>query len=274
MKKLTLPIFIVVCLGTIWYFGHHRPTKEILNAEPKKIYKTTTPISPEKSTVTGYSAEAKIYETAPAENVKNPADSAPDDSDVSISDDTVEVVHTGPLKGLPLDLAKEIHKEYTDASIARAKRYHEWDLRRRDYKEREEALFEKELAIGDALLANSKKFSETYLASFVLMSPEALETARKELLKTQPAEEVDSFFTKVKAYGTSKSREQINQEVQDYKETRETLAITKAELVAEREQLQREEEELQRTKPLSPNLGLDEFYTEWKKRNSTKPTPP
>ncbi|MCG9130202.1 hypothetical protein J5I95_00835 [Candidatus Poribacteria bacterium] len=201
---------------------------------------------------------------------QTPAVHAPDDSDVSISDDTVEIVHTGPLKGLPLDLAKEIHKEYTDASIARAKRYHEWDLRRRDYKEREEALFEKELAHGDALLANSKKFGETYLASFALMSPEALETARKELLKTQPAEEVDSFFTKVKAYGTSKSREQINQEVQDYKEPRETLA----ELKAEREQLQREEEELQRTKPLPPNLGLDEFYTEWKERNSSKPTPP
>lgn len=205
---------------------------------------------------------------------QTPAVHAHDRSDVSTSDDTVEVVQTGPFKGLPLDVAKEIHEEYTAASLARAKRYHEWDLRRRDHKERDIALDKKELAHGDAVLANSKKFGETYLAAFALMSPEALETARKELLKTQPAEEVDSFFTKVKAYGTSKSREQINQEVQDYEKTRETLAIAKRELVAEREQLTREWEELQRTKPLPPHIDLNEFYTEWKKRNSTKPTPP
>ena len=44
---------------------------------------------------------------------QTPAGQVPNDSDVAMSVDTVEVVHTGPLKGLPLDLAKEIHKEYT-----------------------------------------------------------------------------------------------------------------------------------------------------------------
>ena len=63
-----------------------------------------------------------------------------DDSDVSISDDTVEVVHTGPLKGLPLDLAKEIHKEYTAASRARAQRYDEWYQRWQAHRERDAAL--------------------------------------------------------------------------------------------------------------------------------------
>ena len=218
------------------------------------------------------STSASLKDSSETET-QTPAVHAHDHSDVSTSDDTVEIVHTGPFKGLPLDVAKEIHKEYTAASLARAKRYHEWDLRRSDHKERDIALDKKELAHGDAVLANSKKFGETYLASFALMSPEALETARKELLKTQPAEEVDSFFTKVKAYGTSKSREQINQEVQDYEKTRETLAIAKRELVAEREQLTRESEELQRTKPPSPNIDLNEFYTEWKKRNSSKPSP-
>ena len=273
MKKLTLPIFIVVCLGTIWYFGHHRPTKEILNPEPKKIYKTTTPISPEKSTVTGYSAEAKIYETAPAENVKNPADSAHDPGDVSISDDTVEVVHTGPLKGLPLDLAKEIHKEYTDASIARAKRYDEWYQQQQAHRERDRALFEKEVALGDALSADSKKRREQILAVYTTMSPEQLEAARKEALKTQPAEYVELFFKHVSEFSTSKSPEQIAQEAQDGQRNNEKLWIKRDELHAEREQLNREWDELQRTKPLPPNLGLDEFYTEWKKRNSTKPSP-
>ena len=120
-------------------------------------------------------------------------------------------MHTGPLKGLPLDLAKEIHKEYTAASLARAKRYHEWDLRRKDHKERDIALAKRELAHGDVLLANSKKLSEISLAVLALMSPEQLEAERKELLKTQPAEEVDRFFTKVKEFGTAKSPEEIKQ---------------------------------------------------------------
>ena len=205
---------------------------------------------------------------------QTPAVRADDDSDVSISDDTVEIVHTGPLKGLPLDLAKEIHKEYTAASRERAKRYHEWDLRRKDHKERDIALAKKELAHGDALLADSKKQRENLLAAFALMSPEALEAERKEALKTQSAEDVDRFFRQVAEFGTAKSPEQIEQDAQALAENRETLAIAKRELVAEREQIQREWEELQRTKPLPPNLGLDEFYTEWKKRNSTKPTPP
>ena len=205
---------------------------------------------------------------------QTPAVHAHDHSDVSISDDTVEIVHTGPLKGLPLDLAKEIHKEYTAASMERANRYHEWDLRRKDHKERDIALAKRELAHGDALLANSKKRGEIMLAVLALMSPEQLEAERKELLKTQTAEEVDRFFTKVKEFGTAKSPEEINQVVQDIEKTQETLAIKRQGLVAEREQIQREWEELQRTKPLPPNLGLDEFYTEWKKRNSTKPTPP
>ena len=183
-------------------------------------------------------------------------------------------MQTGPLKGLPLDLAKEIHKEYTAASLARAKRYHEWYLRRSDHKERDIALDEKELAHGEAVLADSKRHRENLLVAFALMSPEALEAARKEALKTQAAEEVDLFFRHVAEFGIAKSPEEINQEAQDIQKNRETLAIAKRELVAEREKIQREWEELQRTKPLPPNLGLDEFYTEWKKRNSTKPTPP
>ena len=161
----------------------------------------------------------------------------------------------------------------TIASIARAKRYHEWDLRRKDHKERDIALAKKELAHGDALLANSNKRGEIILAVYARMSPEQLEAERKELLKTQPAEEVDRFLRQVKELGTAKSPEEIEQALLDFKKTRETLLIKRQELVAEREQLNREWEELQRTKPLPPNLGLDEFYTEWKKRNRTKPKP-
>lgn len=205
---------------------------------------------------------------------QTPAVHAHDRSDVSTSDDTVEIVHTGPLKGLPLDLAKEIHKEYTAASRERAKRYDEWDQRRRAHKERDIALAKRELAHGDAVLADSKKRREHLYAIFALMSPEQLEAERKEALKTQPAEDVDLFFTRVAEFGPVKSAEEINQEAQDLAENHKALNLAWRALEAEREEITREREELQRTKPLPPNLGLDEFYTEWKKRNSTKPTPP
>ena len=182
-------------------------------------------------------------------------------------------MHSGPFKGLPLDVAKEIHEEYRVASLEHAKRYDEWDQRRRALIERDIALAKKELAHGDALLADSKRRREHLLSAFALMSPEQLEAARKDALKTQPARGCRSFFRHVAEYGITKSPEEINQEAQDIKKSEETLAIAKRELVAEREQFTREWEELQRTKPLPPHIDLNEFYTEWKKRNSSKPSP-
>lgn len=134
-------------------------------------------------------------------------------------------------------------------------------------------MLKKELAYKDALIASSRKRVEISLAVYARMSPEQLEAAREEALKTQPVEVVDSFLKQVAAFRTDKSPEEIDQAVQDIEKTHEALRTEWQELVAEREQIAREEEELQRTKPLLPNLGLDEFYTEWKKRNSPKPSP-
>ena len=49
MKKYLIPIYIVLFLigaTALWYFGHHRPTQKILEAEPQKVYKST-PLQPE-----------------------------------------------------------------------------------------------------------------------------------------------------------------------------------------------------------------------------------
>ncbi|MDE0399702.1 MAG: hypothetical protein OXL96_18065 [Candidatus Poribacteria bacterium] len=191
--------FVVASTGLTFLFLHY-------DSEQDRIRESTLEARVEKarSEVQLLKAEAKRKGTplsTPASlkgssetETQTPAVHARNHSDVSMSDDTVEVVQTGPLKGLPLDVAKEIHKEYTAASMARANRYHEWDLRRRDHKERDIALAKRELAHGDAVLADSKKRREHLYAIFALMSPEALEAARKDALKTQPAEEVDSFL--------------------------------------------------------------------------------
>jgi len=240
----------------------------VVRAENRQLKAAAPPLNSQSRTT---SASLKVSSET---ETQTPAGHAHDHSDVSTSDDTVEVVQTGPLKGLPLDVAKEIHKEYTAASLARAKRYDEWDQRRRAHKERDIALAKRELAHGDAVLADSKRRRENLLATFALMSPEQLEAARKEALKTQPAEQVDSFFRQVAEFGPVKSAEEINQEAQDLAENHKALNLASRALEAEREEITRAGEEIKRTKPLPPNLGLDEFYTEWKKRNTTKPTPP
>lgn len=48
MRKYLTPIYVVLFLigaTALWYFGHHRPAQKILEAEPKKIYKST-PLPP------------------------------------------------------------------------------------------------------------------------------------------------------------------------------------------------------------------------------------
>ena len=163
--------FVVASTGLTFLFLHY-------DSEQDRIRESTLEARVEKarSEVQLLKAEAKRKGTplsTPASlkgssetETQTPAVHARNHSDVSMSDDTVEVVQTGPLKGLPLDVAKEIHKEYTAASMARANRYHEWDLRRRDHKERDIALAKRELAHGDAILADSKKHREHLLIGF------------------------------------------------------------------------------------------------------------
>ena len=48
MKKYLIPIYIVLFLigaTALWYFGHHRPAQKILEAEPKRVYKSI-PLQP------------------------------------------------------------------------------------------------------------------------------------------------------------------------------------------------------------------------------------
>ena len=53
MRKHLMPIYVVLFLigaTALWYFGHHRPAQKILEAEPKKIYKST-PLPPKSLSV-------------------------------------------------------------------------------------------------------------------------------------------------------------------------------------------------------------------------------
>ena len=60
MRKYLMPIYAVLFLigaTALWYFGHHRPAQKILEAEPKKIYKST-PLPPKGLAVKPVPSEA------------------------------------------------------------------------------------------------------------------------------------------------------------------------------------------------------------------------
>lgn len=70
MKKLPaltyLALFLIVAT-TLWYFGHHRPTQEILRAEPQKIYRSVTPLATDTSTAKKQTAETNPVHSSPEE---------------------------------------------------------------------------------------------------------------------------------------------------------------------------------------------------------------
>ena len=195
-------------------------------------------------------------------------------------EDSVKVMQSGILKGLPMDVAKGIQEEYRVASMARATRYHEWDMRRRDHHKRDMALVDEELAHGAALISSSNEGSERTLTVLASYPPEHLEVVRTELLKTQSAENIEPIFRRISEIRATKSPEQLLETALSHQQNKETQAIEMQawqlkfeQLNREREQLNREREQLMRTKPPSPNIDFNEFYTEWKERNNTKSSP-
>ena len=73
-----LLVLIILGIGIGWYLGHHRPTQEILNAEPKKVYKTVEPIKPKdqppnthESTISTHVHEEDVSLTPPISDMEN-----------------------------------------------------------------------------------------------------------------------------------------------------------------------------------------------------------
>ena len=67
MKRNLIPIYVALFLigaTALWYFGHHRPAQKILAAEPKKVYKSTTPLQPNGLSV----------EPVPSDTIQEPRD--------------------------------------------------------------------------------------------------------------------------------------------------------------------------------------------------------
>ena len=142
------------------------------------------------------------------------------------------------------------YKNRTRAEIRAAEKTRRaWYIRDMEHRKRRKAYFEKYRANLAALRASGKEKVSLMLASLSLLSPEQLDYARQELLKTHTAAAVDEFFNALAQHANTKTPEQIDRDVQQLLKSRETYKIVKRELAIEREALRWERAELERTRP-------------------------
>ena len=166
---------------------------------------------------------------------------------------TREMAEENPGEALSvLEAAQAAEKQHALETMAAAKKRREWELRRDALKKRYLANVDRLLASADATLASSDAELEVMLSLFKLMSPEQLEYAREEALKTLPAEKVEAFFDDLANHGTTRTPEQLTKDAQDILRSREAHRIIKREIRVESQQIALEEEELKRTEPPIP----------------------
>lgn len=151
-----------------------------------------------------------------------------------------------------LEAAQAVERQHALETMAAAKKRREWELRRDALKKRYLANAKRSIASGDALLASADAELELMLSLFNLMSPEQLEYAREEALKTLPAEKVEAFFDDLANHGTTRTPEQLTRDAQDILKSREARDIIDREIEVEFQLIKLEEEELKRTEPPIP----------------------
>ena len=166
--------------------------------------------------------------------------------------DGVEVVTSGAYKGMTLEAAKAAERQHILETMAAAKKRREWELRRDALKKRYLANVDRLIAFADATLASADAELKLILSLFKGMSPEQLEHAREEALKTLPTEKVEAFFHDLANHGTTKTLEQLTKDAQDILKSREARKIIDREIEVERQLIKLEEEELKRTEPPIP----------------------
>ena len=167
---------------------------------------------------------------------------------------TREMAEENPGEALSvLEAAQAAERQHALETMAAAKKRREWELRRDALKKRYLANVDRLLASADVTLASADAELELMLSLFKGMSPEQLEYARQEALKTLPVEKVESFFDDLANHdGTITTLEQLTRDAQDILKSREAHDILRREIRVESQQIALEEEELKRTEPPIP----------------------
>ena len=134
MKKFQFPIYIVLFFlvaTAIWYFGHYRVNEKIQKTEPMKVYKTTTPVTPDAQTIKLPPTESVRQEhsdetdielpTPPVSVAIDPTPKSTDTTDDSkpegskeaplVSSEKAEVEHPHSHEETESDRSKQLRKE-------------------------------------------------------------------------------------------------------------------------------------------------------------------
>ena len=166
--------------------------------------------------------------------------------------ENVEVLTSGPLKGMTKAAAAEYARQHLADAKAAATKYHEWQQHRKVLDQRLIAAAEKLGALVDIRLKNVDDELQAMLDVYALMSPEQLKYARQEALKSLPVEDVDAFFDDVANYASIKTPEQIAQNAKDILTSRDSYRIARREIDIEFEQIRQALDEHIRNEPRLP----------------------
>lgn len=163
--------------------------------------------------------------------------------------ENVEIVTSGPYKGMTRAAAKEASRRELQEAKAAATRRHEWNLRYRAASQRLRENIRKQIALGDTLVESADAELSAMLALLSLLSDEQLDYARQELLKDYPSADVDPFFAAIANRAARKTPEQLDKDIRKLLSSREAYDAVDRELEIEWMAIQQEFAELDRTKP-------------------------
>lgn len=242
---------IIICFGINFHFDRdverfkestkqRRRERAEIKAEAKRRN------SVKEKTETGSIADARLSQ--PPVDHRNPTTANTPETPSTETRDRVEVMTSGPLKGMEVEVAKALANQNLADAKAAARKRHEWELKRKEIRQRQSKNEDQILNLVRAKTERGDDELGLILSTFQLMPEEQREQARQKLLQTEPADKVNAFFDNV-ANAPTKTPDQLQRDAQDILKTREAYSTARRELEIEYEQLKLELEEHDSTRP-------------------------
>ncbi len=133
---------------------------------------------------------------------------------------------------------------HDDLTPEQAQKHQEWHARERELSQMLMERTDKRIASARAMLKPKKERLPAILSVFPMLSPEQLKYARENALKTMPAEDVAFLFNALAEISTTKTAEQVAEEVKGIITYREADDIIDWELDVAFEQIKQGQREL------------------------------
>ncbi len=173
-------------------------------------------------------SETELVVDTPADSV-NPSENTEPTQAQNGTDPPIAPIAEGPFKGM---------------TYIEAQKLPEWHTWNRELSKNRREHVKKVLAQADALLKPKKEELPAILSVFPMLSPEQLKYARENALKTMPAEDVEFLFNALAEISTTKTAEQVAEDVKGIITFQVAYDIIDWELDVEFEQILQERRKL------------------------------